>query len=411
MAQCRHCKQAFTRTWALKAFCGEACKQEHRRRVCQWPGCRKVFQAKNDVSPRPYCGEACRLKALEARRAETTKAAAVARVARGRTEVVCGWEDCPKPEVLISVRVSEVAAGEKKYHRDGCLQAWNEAGRGLRGMGKGRVLSCQSCGQEIGYRSPSQVNQKYCLACGLKAGGIAGGIAGGHSHATHKKQGEDRPCSVCGTLRYFLRSELKKHEHEGSPFYCSRDCWHADRRGERFGKKVVRCTCCGQERAYYKHRLPRRVDRATMTWLCPKCRVPVTGYQQRTCEHCGIGFRARIRVAKPEASRFHSLACRTAHYMEARRRRGPCAQCGGPIKRRGQASKYCSWECTKASKQGRPNPHWRPSRAEQRVLEQWTAGVRGVRPLARAARVADTTVRNMKAAGKLVESAAAARSA
>lgn len=383
LISCPQCHTEFTWTRHNPKFCSDECHKAARTRTCKY--CGKPFTVRY-LTKKTEAHRECHLAA----KLPEIVAALRTRRAAGRVTAPCGWGDkCLFPGVPVSVTKSK--ADRHKHHPE-CWEARGRYAGGTTGKGRGKVLWCQKCGCEIGYRTPSGLGQKLCRECASVSSGT-------HSRV---KSGEWHPCPVCGTQTYLKRSQMEA----GKPGCCSPTCGYAWRRAHS-GTKALTCQGCGVVKRFPATHLPRSITRGGATWTCAACRQPKTGYQERTCEHCQKSFRARIRLAKPEASRFCSLACRHDHYKEVRRRRGPCAQCGGPIKRRGANGKHCSWACEVAARQGKPHPRWRPSPAEVRVLEQWTAGVRGVRPLARAAGVADTTVRNMKAAGKLVESAAA----
>jgi len=388
---CPQCHTEFTRTRRQLVFCSPACWQVAHTRTCQH--CGQPFKLKYLKDDQKYCKGECHLAANLAAMVAATVAM---RQAKGRTLAPCGWGDkCLFPGVPVSVTKSK--AHKNKHHPE-CWEARGNHAGGRTGTGNGKVLWCQECGREIGYRPPSGLRQKLCSECHR---GRRGGV---HSRV---KSGEQRPCPICGTLVYLTQGQIKANK----PGCCSPKCGGAWRRRKRSQSQDLTCQACGTIKRFPATHLPRAIARGSTVWTCAACRQPQTAYQERTCEHCQKSFRARIRVAKPEASRFCSLACRHDHYKEVRRRRGPCAQCGGPIKRRGQANKYCSRRCTGAAKMGRPNRHRQPSPAELSVLEQWAAGVRGVRPLATAAGVSKSTVQDIYSRGRLVEPVAVARSA
>ena len=409
---CLQCKRPFTPSEHFMGYCSVECKQAARRRVCQWPPCGKTFLARNGRAKRRFCSNQCRQAAIGIKAIE----AAAARAAARRVSVQCALAGttCPRPNDLLLLSPS-VARALKFPHHPECdptplRKAFVRESIQARRPRKGKEIFCEDCGTSLGYKSLAQMKQKRCWLCAQKTTAarirVLDGTYAGASSTSHGIY----VCTYCGTSV----QRLSSHVPTSGRVFCSRahaSKWRSEEAVRRGTRVAITCRTCGVVQIFQGSEVPRTLDRDTMTWVCTSCRVPKTAWQERVCDHCQRLYRARIRLNKPGAAHFCSLACRYDHYKEVRRGRGPCAQCGGPIKRRGQASKYCSWACTKAAKQGRPNPHWRPSQAEQRVLEHWAAGVRGVRPLAAAAWVSKTTVQRLYKLGRLVESAAAARSA
>lgn len=383
MRSCRHCGASFAPNAHRRDYCSETCAKAAPERTCQQ--CGKAFSVKAPAQRGLYCSNVCRGKAIHGR---AILGAAAARRARGRLEVPCAFAACPSPDALLSVHRSR--SGARHYHPE-CWQAYRQSGA-LRQ--KGSILTCQTCGGEIGYRMPSEQQQKYCIACWIT---MRKGKRGPRVQAPRLM----RECPFCHAVVSCLPSMAART----ATSFCSAEHYYAWRRMQH--RTQVRCLRCGKERHYFPSALPLGVNRSTMTWTCLDCRSRKTTMRACTCQYCGKGFSARITFSAPSNRRFCTLACRQEHYRRRRRDRPGCQRCGQLIQRRGQHLRFCNWQCYTDAKQGRPNPHWHPSQAEQRVLEQWAAGVRGVRPLARAAWVSGNTVLKLKRAGRLVEPAAA----
>ncbi len=316
-----------------------------------------------------------------------------------RKHVVCAWEECPQRDVLIEV--TPFGARRPRYH-DGCG------------------------------------NQK-------------------------KRTGQDVQCANCGKTAYKTPTQMGDRENH----FCDKRCHEMWSRHEQ---RRVMCLSCGEERAYSKGHFPRTADPQMMTWTCPSCRkkarILTHTYQ---CEQCRDSFTRLYRSSKDGLPRFcshqHAMDWRRAHstafiptvcaqclreelqvvdpdYKEAyrkatfpmpRSRLGTpaqhrfcsqshrcryyrilhaerCKSCNVIIQHKGNGM-YCSRECYSAQCIGQARPTSLTADAEQRIVAAWQVNVRGVRALARESGASVNTVRKLIAAGKLVEPAAAARSA
>ncbi len=344
-------------------FCSDTCSQEAHRRVCQYPPCQKGFSVVRPSQKGRYCSKTCQYAALRSQLVANVTKATSKRVAKGRIYVACAWEHCPRPDELIPAIRSKGAI--RHYHTPDCHKAWQHAGGGRKGV-KRLGATAERSAVLLGARA---LVSRACPIC-------------------------DKPCPVTASLAARTAHSFCSRVHYLEWFRAHR----LDRRQE------VRCLTCGEARAYSSCRIPQAVDRVTMAWICPACQVRQTGMRTQVCTYaaCGKTFTARVRLRPPSQEHFCCADHRARHYLAQRRAR-QCQRCGHLIPRRGRKVAYCSWACYIAAKKGRPLPHWRPSKAEQRILEQWTEGVRGVRALARESGASVNTVRKLIAAGKMVE--------
>jgi len=378
---CQRCGTLFSPKGNAK-YCSEACSAAARQRTCG--SCGKTFHVRQDNQVGHYCSRQCILNDV---RALGIEAAEKVRHQQGRIEVPCVCPDCPRLHVLISVQRNRAIYA----HHSECEDRYRALVASKRGYARrGAVLTCERCKREIGYRKPSRLDQKLCRACATQQ-------TRGTAHP-NTRRGEMRVCALpeCSNVFYAKAARIK-HSKTGRLFCCPEHA-HA---GARTAVSV-RCRACNAERRYEPSKLPVDVDRSTMTWTCPTCRPHKSGMVSFTCLHCDKAYRRRTYFGAHETrEHFCSAACRRLYHREVRRRATPCRRCGSVIERRGKGNVYCSWDCYIAAKTGRPNRHYRPSKAELRVIEKWRAGVRGVRPLARASEASVNTVQKLMRTGKI----------
>ncbi len=363
--------------WGLKKYCSDACQREDFRRICQNPMCGREFFKKSTADSGRFCSNDCMKVALHAGRVARMKMETAKRVAKGRIKVECGLGPlCLHPGVLIAQPLSKCSVDangrdtrEKlHYHVPDCEEVWRKSGGGRKGTG--RAVS-----------APEQP----------PASPITGPAT--------------RACPVCSKTTSIDARRAARTKNT----FCSQAHhleWFHTRGAAR--RQEVRCTTCGETRSYPMSRVPRAVDRVTMTWVCPSCAARRTGVRTQVCAYveCGKTFTARVRLSPPSKEHFCCADHRTRHYL-GRKRARRCARCGGRLQRNGRNVLYCGWSCYTAAKKGAPLPRHQSSQAERRILEQWTEGVRGVRALARESGASVNTVRKLIAAGKMVEPAAA----
>jgi len=384
---CKHCEKLFTPLRSNGMYC-EVCTQDATRpRVCEQ--CHGFYTL---LPPHPsrlgakYCSDACRLLA---NRQVALDAAAKARVERGRVLVRCALADtgaCPRPDELISVVRSK--AGSPRYHVPECNAARYRAGGGRKGTGEGRILSCKKCGKEIGYCSPSETRQ-YCGDCAR------------HIHKGQPKprgQGQWHECATPACPERVYVAPWEERASITGKFYCAA---HDGRFARRTAVRA-RCVTCQRVSRFHKSKVPLSVDQKTHTWTCLACRPYKTAMRSFVCLHCHRSFRRRAEIeATATQEHFCDASCRRAYYQGQREQAPPCLYCGRTIQRRGRQKTYCDWECYTAAKVGRPHKPYRTSKAEQRIVNAWDAGVRGVRPLARASTSSVNTVQKLIKAGKI----------
>lgn len=450
--RCKQCTRPFARTRQHPLYCSEECQITARQRLCTY--CRQTFPLKTEGDRRRYCHDpvcrrAARVAARAVRNAPTyvtcmwtmcpkkqelirvrpgkasqphyhtdgcmqewtrfrTEAARhlnAAHVVKSRVQVECAWDKCPKRQELISLFPSEAPGNH--YHSDGCYQAWLVSGGPRKGRGNGKILDCERCGALIGYRSPSQLKQKVCSICApseRRASLLARAATVARQRTPGPRScGGERGCARPGCVgtRYLTPSVLR--EREGKPVYCTRACWMAVRRMTRV---PVRCTLCGDVRAYHRANVPRSADLTTGTWLCPDCRPRRTVWALHTCAHAGCGVEVRLRVRVDREQRVplpHYCRQHRTAYFTALRRARLCKRlgCGTLITRR-KGGPYCSVACaTAVTSQTRKGRTYK-SEAERLIAAKYDEGIRGVRPLAKAAGVCENTVRRVIRAGSLV---------
>lgn len=376
---CRRCEKSFPGTRAGTLYCSDACKEADNTRICKL--CGKTFHVTFGHT-RLYCGRKC---AGQADREVAIQASATKRRSQ-RISVPCIWPDCPRPYDLLSLPSSWTKHPSKQRHPE-CRAAYRLACGGGTKPRKGRVVECKGCGTTIGYRMPSQTGQEYCNLCA-------------HRHLRGKprpiKSGEWRTCpfETCSNVTYVSPSRAAR----ASVTFCS----VAHRFAALESGVIVTCRVCGSVKRYSPSLLPRAMDRATMTWVCTDCRPRKTAVRSFTCAQCHDSFTRRVSLTSSvDDDRFCQASCRKQYYREMRRRANPCQYCGKVIERRGRHKAYCNWDCYIAGKTGQPLPHYHPSKAELRIIAAWTAGARGVRPLARASSASINTVQKLIKAGKI----------
>lgn len=380
------CGQPFTPTMRNKAYCPACTALAARPRLCQRAGCGLVYTVKSPAAlDSKYCSIPC---SLTANRQNACDAAAKARRARGRVEVECALVKsgrCLHPDDLITVVRSR--SGAPTHHKPDCQAIGRETGYGRKK--KGATRACEKCGQDLGYRFPSDAT-KYCRDCGC-------GTCKGRS--LPRGRGEWHTCaSVKCDNRIYVAPWRAKLSAAGL-FYCED---HDGRRARRTATRV-RCTKCKSIGRYHKGKVPTSIDPATLTWICLACRSYKTAVRSFLCMECGDLFERRVKTSAPDTGVHlcRKTSCRSAYREKIRAQSPPCAYCGEVIQRRGRHRKYCDWTCCRAAKKGRPVFHYRPSKAEQRIMAAWKGGARGVRPLARVSRTSPATVQKFIRAGKI----------
>lgn len=384
---CGRCKTPFHPSRHNKTYCQTCMDLAQRPRICAHCGdtYKIVTPARLDSSK--YCKNKCRLAAV---RQSAIDGAAKARTERGRINVQCALAksgQCPQPDKLIPV-VRSVAA-DNHYHKPACLAVFRAGGIGRVHLSKREERFCKTCPQSLGLRYPS-CRTEHCRDC-------ARTLQKGQPKA--RRAGNLYQCAARGcSTRVYVAPWQAKMSTTGD-FYCEN---HDGRRARRT-VVTVRCTVCNSRRGYYESKVPQTVDLKTLTWTCLACRPYKTVWRRFVCAECHAPFARRVKVAGPDPDvRFCKAACRKTYYRKVREQANPCRQCGGVIKRRGRCYKgYCKMACYTAAKTGQPRPHYRPSKAELRILAAWVAGTRGVRPLAVVSGTSKSTVQKLVNAGKI----------
>lgn len=387
---CRRCQKPVTRK-GNTGYCSSECRNAAIERQCENPLCRTMYVPKNMARPNKYCTIAC---SLVANRAKTEQGAQKWRVAtrEKRPVVFCKLPTCPRPDEPVPMSKAEAERTENHYHKPNCLREfWNQGGAR---KGKGQRLSqdarhvCETCGRVRTYWANAQRRPRNCRTCArlLKK-----------ERGPSDRRRVERRCgySQCGKVLFVPTSIARTTKVS----HCTREHYQAARH-ER-ATVQVRCTACGEQRDYRPAMIPGSVDRATMTWVCTRCRPHKSAMRLLTCAHCKQPFQRRIKLGRAEGLHF----CGMAHFLEYHRERRQmvaCRACGKTTRRR-QGGFFCDSKCygTWLAKQTRPERA--PSAAEARVIQKWKSGIRGVRHLALAAGVSTTTVLKLRHAGKLVE--------
>lgn len=386
---CRRCQKPHRRK-GLTEYCSSECRNAAIERECENPLCRTKYVPKNMARPNKYCSTACSLVANRAKTEQGVKRWR-ARVVAERPPVMCALPTCPRPDEPIPMKKSQADDSKNHYHVPDCLREFMRQGGGARRHPLKEAF-CADCGTARGRRTVEYTQlHPYCRPCGR-----ARRVWTRRSGST-----QIRRCaySVCGRALHVPASKARKAKTS----YCNLAHYN-DARHER-ATVPIRCTACGEQRDYRPAMIPVSVDRATMTWVCVRCRPHKSAIRLLTCAHCEQPFRRRVKLG--EAERLHF--CRMAHLLEyhrERRRTVVCQVCGKTTVRR-HGGLYCGSKCYGVSLQGQPRPERGPSTAEMRVIRKWEEGIRGIRHLAAATGVSTTTVLKLKQAGKLVEPTAA----
>lgn len=416
---CRRCGVAFVGTPSQR-YC-ETCMQERLHRPCA-AGCGTIIKLSCYADPRQFCSEECRWKE---------------RHDKGTEAVRCRWPTCPRPDDLI---IRHKSRGDRQPYHPECGDAYRSSSGPRKGTGKGTVVYCQECEDEIGYRTPSAMGQKYHWECYKKLGLI------GH----RPLKGEMRRCAVCPKEVYRQPSQLAR----GKNVYCSVECHHAWQR-EHKRQNVdhlyvsVRCTTCDHTRRMRRRGLRPTVDPATLTWTCPTCRPHQWAVVTGVCEYCTRTYSKSVSQPDRYNARFCDNVCRRAwmrenqviwpvcpycqkleakrprsdrdyerakfrmprsqkrfgrlhfcsrqhnglYYHEKRQRKNICGHCRQVIKRKGDNAKFCDVNCYAAWKRGRSIPTPRTSAGEQRLEDSWERGIQGIRALASDSKTSHHTVR------------------
>jgi len=380
---CRHCRTPFpvTRT-SGRHYCCRECKAAACKRVC--PQCTREFDAPHPASKKVYCSPEC---LLASQTGEHLKSSWDAHRERARVVVVCNWRACPRPQDLIEV--PRWKASKPFYCRhDECKEAFRQACNGGSRLPEGNEAFCQVCGDPVGYRSRGELETGgiYCVRCVGRPG----------RQRPRRGKGETRPCGLVGCTNEIWVTAFKLKHSKTNIFVCCSAHFNAVKRTA----PRVRCVTCGYEKVFHVPHVPPDVDALATHWQCPACRPRTTAVCSFECAQCHDTFSRRIRLARPAAERqFCTLTCRQEY---ARVHAPYCRRCDHVIRRRGHGQKpYCSRACAAAAARGQPHPHTRPSIAEGKILEQWRAGVRGIKKLAAMSGTAPNTVRKLQRAGHL----------
>jgi len=420
---CRHCGIHFTPTATLRWYCSEECQRAAHERACEV--CGRLFLGKIG-NPGRYCSNECHGQAkhnaamarAEARCASLervcdlcdtvfvpkrgNKGPYCSRVCTARSKLDAALRGAASRRDLRPLVMAVCAAGgacltpseplpsrRARYHH-ACLHAVRTSGQWTPPR-TGAVIACQECGRDIGYRSPSELCQKYCADCAVhkRTSRTRKGMPVRH------RLGEVVPCAFhgCATMVYVEPGRLKRS--------VTHACCRAHSRAALRLAGQVHCTACGGERYFRPSAIPQAVDRSTMTWVCSVCRPKKTTVREFECLYCHMPVLRRVLVDGPVGDRFCRAAHRDKYYHEMRRRSNPCRYCGAIIQRKGSHVTYCNWDCYTAAKQGRPLQRHKPSKAELRIKAAYRKGVRGVRPLAAVSKTSKTTVQKLIAAGKI----------
>lgn len=78
----------------------------------------------------------------------------------------------------------------------------------------------------------------------------------------------------------------------------------------------LRCVACGGLTSYIPSTLPPSADRQTMTWTCHSCRTHKSAMVTITCAHCGEETRRDIKGFDPSKAYHCSRDCRWAHHRK-----------------------------------------------------------------------------------------------
>ncbi len=385
---CRHCEMPFAPQRSAK-YCSDACLIAARERTCRF--CGKQFHVHQDTQVGHYCSNECLLKAVRTRGLHEAERARRERHP-GRILVPCLWSDCPRPHDLVSIQRSR--ASDARHPECKVAYRQSPAYRDARWPRQGADVVCEGCGTDLGYRPPAMMDRLLCRDCARQRDKMV------RRSRSEEKRGEEHVCGLLACSNRFHAKPARVARSKTGKVYCC----HAHARADCSTRTTVRCIACGNTRFYKAAHIPLSVDRDTMSWTCPGCRQPKSAMRVFACLQCAKSYRRRVYFGPRETKQhFCSFGCRRLYYRDLRRRANPCRQCGNIIERRGHGNVYCGWDCYTAHKTGRPNKHYRPSKAEIRVLDAWAAGARGpVRVLAKVTRTSPATVQKLIKAGKLV---------
>jgi len=383
---CRHCQTPFPLTHPSGTrygtrYCCPARKADACKRVC--PQCERVFDAPLPSSRKAHCSPEC------FRAAQTTGYATslATRTERARVLVVCNWGGCPRPHDLLTLARSTAKRPSECRH-DECKIAYRQACNGGKKLPKGDFATCQVCDTSVGYRSRRALEAGgiYCVRCVGRRG----------RKRPRMGKGEMRPCGLVGCTNGVWVTPFKLKYSKTNIFGCCKAHSYAARRTSPH----LRCVTCGYEQSFQAVHAPPNLDALATDWQCRACRPHSTAVRSFECAQCHGTFSRRIILARPAAERrFCTLACRHEYY---RLRRPHCLRCNNVITRRGRGQKlYCSRDCSAAAARGQPHPHTRPSIAEEKIVEQWRAGVRGIKKLAKMSGACTNTVRKVQRGGRL----------
>lgn len=422
LRSCRHCGASFN-SGRGQRYC-PGCYERLREHTC--PQCGATFQAKTPATSRVYCSRECRSLAKRIQgllRCEYEPCGKMFKphgtqerhycseacrwAARGREPVRCRWSECPRPGDLIP------GAKHRLYH-DECLVAYRRTTPPKIAPAVVLRTSCRACGGEICYQRHGDRVPVYCATCLHSSDpNVRAWIKIGRPQT-----GEELACALegCNVRVYRAGHRLRKHGR----FFCSaahRLEWHrrhtdlwVHNEARRKPRLQVRCVVCGGERVYPPRLLPRRVDRATMTWICWPCRqrqsrIPV----KLKCPYCWLEAqrgektyaeahftRLPAYLRKSKASKhFCTSAHASKYYYRKKRKKIKCPVCSQMFTPLTDRQIYCSKKCDGPGRQGKPIANPRLDDARMRVQEAWNNGTRDIKALVRTADVARNTVRKL----------------
>lgn len=282
--------------------------------------------------------------------------------------------------------------------------------------------TCQRCGKRFHVDRPKQVG-KYCdSACRLAAVTPRAAVASIRSrrvtHRIHPPCAWEQ-CQRKADLLDLPRSRGEDREHFHPECYGpgtgaralerrvrgKQGAAHTVAATSRRSLRMVEVTCtrCHRVRRYQMGHIPQAVDVDTMTYVCRPClradQPSKTVRVTLTCLYCGESHERSVYRDHIPTTHFCNLDHWRAYYRPERH----CLHCGTLIQRKGAGARYCDSKCYAAAREGKSRAQYRPSQAELRIQEAYDAGVRGVRPLARAGSASVNTVQKFINAGKLVE--------
>ncbi len=157
------------------------------------------------------------------------------------------------------------------------------------------------------------------------------------------RSGEFKKCSVCGVLKYFHQSQIKR----GYGRYCSRACMV-----KQEGVEKKKCLTCGKE-------LKNTLGCKRGKYCSYNCfGMSIRNRVDCVCELCGKKFEnSPSKLVRKGRGKFCSKRC-----FDESQRKGhkdyTCKACGQSISHRGRrAYQYCSYKCSHYAQQHRKGPN------------------------------------------------------